>query len=309
MTVVGHVEQLHLSACYQKSQDMTCLTCHDPHQQAVPKDRTAFYRQKCLDCHTTHPCGLDETQRLAKDATDNCVACHVPRGDTDIPHIAFTHHRIGQHPLRQAATPPPGGTPELVPIKDVSQLSALDQQRNLGLANLLISRDPTYSRYRDVFRERAGNLLEAVRAAGLREGETTQALAEIYSSTDLERASPYAYEALEAKDLPPYARAGALMVLAQRDLENRYFPSAPGLLEQIVLLRRDPQDWHLLGVCYLEQKQAAKALPLLQKALAIRPYRHLTHAALAEAYRQLGDFVHAREHQEKARWLFAHRQE
>ena len=30
MTVVGHVEQLHLSRCYQASDSLTCLTCHSP---------------------------------------------------------------------------------------------------------------------------------------------------------------------------------------------------------------------------------------------------------------------------------------
>ena len=96
MTVVGHVEQLRLSACYQKS-EMTCLTCHDPHQRTTTKDPTAFYRKKCMTCHDRAPCKLDEAQRIKKDGTDNCTACHMPRGDTDIAHITFTHHRIGLH--------------------------------------------------------------------------------------------------------------------------------------------------------------------------------------------------------------------
>ncbi len=32
MTVVGHVEQLRNSKCYQGSKDLTCVTCHDPHE-------------------------------------------------------------------------------------------------------------------------------------------------------------------------------------------------------------------------------------------------------------------------------------
>jgi hypothetical protein len=32
MTVVGHVEQLRKSLCYQKSPEMTCLSCHDMHR-------------------------------------------------------------------------------------------------------------------------------------------------------------------------------------------------------------------------------------------------------------------------------------
>ncbi len=33
MTVTGHVEQMHLSRCYQASDTFSCLTCHDPHAE------------------------------------------------------------------------------------------------------------------------------------------------------------------------------------------------------------------------------------------------------------------------------------
>ncbi len=40
MTVVGHIEQLRGSACYQKSERLTCLTCHDPHAKRNRKTRS-----------------------------------------------------------------------------------------------------------------------------------------------------------------------------------------------------------------------------------------------------------------------------
>src|SRR5262249_27238143 len=52
MSVVGHVEQMRQSVCYEKS-NMTCLTCHDLHRRTQPKDLTAHYRQKCLNCHAS----------------------------------------------------------------------------------------------------------------------------------------------------------------------------------------------------------------------------------------------------------------
>src|SRR5262249_54071034 len=134
MTVVGHMDQLRQSVCYQKSKDLTCLTCHDPHEAEKPADLTAFYRKKCLGCHTVQSCGLEQAQRLSKDPADNCVACHMPSGDTDIPHIAFTHHRIGRHTTKPAPAPAPTRAPDLVATDDVARLPALDQQRNLGLA-------------------------------------------------------------------------------------------------------------------------------------------------------------------------------
>ncbi len=308
MTVVGHVEQLRQSPCYQKSAGLTCVTCHDPHQREATKDKTAFYRQKCLDCHAQRPCGLAEAERRQKEPADNCAACHMPRGDTEIPHLAFTHHRIGLH----AAAPPAaesGRVPALVPIDDVTHLTLLDRQRNLGLAYLEVARNPVYARYSATFRERARDLLETVHAAGLREGETEAALAEIYWKKDPSRAAGYAREALEAKDTPAKARAEALLLLADCERQDHDVPSAIGLLEEVVLLRRSADDWRLLGVSYLDQNQPRQALPALQQALAIRPYRHTTHLGLAEAYRQLGDFERANEHFETAQWLLSHKQD
>ncbi len=152
MTVVGHVEQMRASVCYQKSESLTCLTCHDPHQRTLPKDKTAYYRQKCLECHADHPCSLDQVARLKKNAQDDCAACHMPRGDTEIPHIAFTHHRIGRHAAAPLTATEPGAT--LVPLDNVAHLPAVDQQRNLGLANLEVSRSAS-APYSETFRERA----------------------------------------------------------------------------------------------------------------------------------------------------------
>jgi hypothetical protein len=305
MTVVGHVEQLRQSRCYQQSPDLTCVTCHDPHRRAAPKDPVAFYREKCLSCHTTRPCRLDQAQRLEKDATDNCAACHMPRGDTEIPHVAFTHHRIGRH----SPAPVAGHQriAELVPMDDVSHLPALERQRNLGLAYAEVARNERYHALAGAYRERARSLLETVRGAGLREGVTAQALALLYHNTDSLRASAYAREALEATDLPVDERAVALQILAYAELKDENHRAAGSLLEELVTVRHFADDWRRLGVSHLKQNQPRLALPALQKALAIRPSRYQVHAALAEAYQQLGEGRRASEHRELARALFAHK--
>ncbi len=307
MTVVGHMEQLRQSACYQKSASLTCVSCHDPHQGEDLKDKTAFYREKCLSCHTSQPCKLDSSERIKKEK-DNCIACHMPRGDTEIPHIAFTHHRIGRHGTK----PSVGGlaTPELVAVEDGSHLTPLDLQRNLGHAYVEAYRNPVYGQFAAVFRDRARQNLEAVYAAGLREGETTAALAEIYwNLKDLPRASDYAREAIGTREVRPNSRALALLLLADCERQIGDFPTAIVHLEEVVRLRRSADDWRLLGMSYFDQNQLDKALPTLQEALAIRPYRHTTHLGLAETYRRLGDIPHANEHLEKAQWLLKHRQD
>jgi hypothetical protein len=307
MTVVGHVEQLRQSACYKKSDDLTCVTCHDPHRREPLKDATAYYRQKCLDCHARRPCGLDEAERRKKEPADNCAACHMPRGDTEIPHIAFTHHRIGLH-----APPAPGDTgvvPGLVPVEDESRLEPLDRQRNLGLAYVEVAHNPVYARYAEPFRARGRQLLEAVHEAGLRDGATAAALAELCWQSDPVRAAEYAREALAAKDTSAQDRATVLLLLADLERKDRDFESAVARLSEAVRLRRYADDWRLLGVSYLDENDPGKAVTALEHALAIRPYRHTTHLGLAEAYRRLGDGERAREHLETAQWLQRHRQD
>jgi hypothetical protein len=321
MTVVGHVAQLRRSACYQKSETMSCLTCHDPHAPEKPGDQAAYYRQKCLSCHTAQACGLGQAQRLAKDTADNCLACHMPRGDTEIPHIAFTNHRI----VRQAAPRPTnlapgrallpadasGRAPELVPIDDSPLLSPLDRRRNLGLAYFAASLNAVHVRsgYASAFRQRARDLLLGVDAAELHDPEAAASLAQLFWDEDRDLAVAYARQALRAPDVSAEARVSSLLILAGAAMQDRQFDVAGRRLEEVVRLQRNAGDWYFLGLCYLEQGQPSRALPALRQSLAIRPDRSAVHARLAEAYSRMGDRPRASEHQEKSRWLYQQRQE
>jgi hypothetical protein len=303
MTVVGHMEQLRKSRCYQAADTLTCLTCHDPHARELPKDPVAFHRQNCLDCHADRGCSLPLTQRQAK--ADNCVTCHMPRGDTDIPHIAFTHHRIGMHLGKHTSLPTEA--PEVVPVEDVSHLSPIDRDRNLGLAYHLLTGNPEYEPYTGAFRDRSVALLEKVHRAGLKDGSTAAALAELYWKVDPDRAERYAREALAAANLPAEVRPKCLLLVADVRLSARDYPAAIAHLEEVVQLRRSADDWRLLGVCHLQAGRPGKALDALQQALRIRPTHPGVHGALGETYRALGDARRARDHFDKADWLTRNR--
>lgn len=308
MTVVGHIDQLHQSACYQKSDDLTCVTCHDPHQKSIPSNPVAYFKEKCLSCHSAHPCRLELAARLKKDPGDNCTTCHMPRGDTDIPHIAFTHHRIGKH---LAETPAVAKSiPGLVPADDVSHLSPSEQRRNLGLAFAEIYLNPLYADYAEAFRERAREHLEAVYDAGLREGETAANLAEIHwSRNDPEKAAEFARIAIDAIDTSARSRANALAILATCERMNLNLTASTSLLERAVKMRRVLNDWGMLGSNHLDLNQPVQSLASFQQALEIRPYSHATHRMLADVYNRLGDANRAREHRDKADWLFRYRRE
>jgi tetratricopeptide (TPR) repeat protein len=231
----------------------------------------------------------------------------MPRGDTDIPHIAFTHHRIGLHTKRPDSES--ARVPSLVPIDDVSHLTPIDQKRSLGLAYTAVFQNPEHARHADVSRERAREFLEAVRAEGLRDAETAGALAEIWwKAGDLNRAGTYAREVVEVK-APVEVRSRALLIRASCEMQEGNFGSARDMLEELVRLRRYAEDWRLLGLCYLALGQVPQALPALEQALAIRPYRPPVHLGLEQGYRQRGDFARAAEHHARARWLINHQQD
>ena len=80
---------------------------------------------------------------MSKSAEDNCVACHMPQSPTEIPHFAFTHHRIGLHDVDQP--PVDKGIESLVPLVDLSHLPKIEQDRLLGLAYLQLSDTPGHT--------------------------------------------------------------------------------------------------------------------------------------------------------------------
>ncbi|HEY3988348.1 MAG TPA: multiheme c-type cytochrome [Acidobacteriaceae bacterium] len=127
-------EALLQSACKRASGDrMTCTTCHDPHASettATPAERVAYYRAKCLSCHT------GAKFRTAHHAEQpDCASCHMPRSKSeDIAHEQVTDHRIQ---IVNAASQSPRGTAiegaaksqTLVPIGEEKT-----SDRELGLA-------------------------------------------------------------------------------------------------------------------------------------------------------------------------------
>jgi hypothetical protein len=65
------------SRCYQSSA-MTCLTCHDVHTSQHDPE---MFRQRCLSCHKP---GTSLFAKLDHQVTSNCIACHMPRQETNL---------------------------------------------------------------------------------------------------------------------------------------------------------------------------------------------------------------------------------
>lgn len=75
------------SKCFLNSKTLTCMTCHDPHNNEQGKTET--FSKRCISCHNeknpdTHLCKMTAT--LGNDINNICTTCHMP----ELPSRAIT---------------------------------------------------------------------------------------------------------------------------------------------------------------------------------------------------------------------------
>jgi tetratricopeptide (TPR) repeat protein len=92
---------------------MSCMSCHDPHYTPDgAKEKVAFYRKKCLTCHTGNAFATAHHPE-----NSDCTSCHMPRtGAENIAHVAWTDHRILKIPEAPGTAAKPGPGDTLVPV-------------------------------------------------------------------------------------------------------------------------------------------------------------------------------------------------
>ena len=92
--------RLRKSACFRNSQ-MTCLTCHDPHDVPRGQEAVVHYTEVCLNCHRQ----VAHTVALPTGST--CLTCHMPKRRTDdAVHVVMTDHFIRRtQPSRDLLAP------------------------------------------------------------------------------------------------------------------------------------------------------------------------------------------------------------
>jgi hypothetical protein len=128
--LLEHYFSMMMSKCYRSSNGkLGCISCHDPHVQPSREEAPAYFRLKCLTCHTEKSCALPVSIRQRRNPPDDCGGCHMPKREVQvISHSVLTNHRI----VAETGEPFPDAafhmtTPQL---PDLIHLSAVPGKQN-----------------------------------------------------------------------------------------------------------------------------------------------------------------------------------
>jgi len=260
--LLGHYMGMILSKCYTESGGtMSCITCHDPHVEPSSDAKPAYYRSKCLRCHSGESCKLAVSVRLAGKPPNDCAGCHMHKqGVTIIPHTALTDHRI----IAAEGEPYPDAAFHLTTpsLPDLIYLDAIPGNQNEPLppVTLLAAYIQAVNKDPAIYRDRYLAVLDQVAKT---EPENPLVLSE----------------------------------LAQRELWKGQAGSpakATRYLQRAVQLQSaNPADYLRLSVLLGATNRMAESVKILKQGLLLSPYNRLFYEFLAARYLSMQQYEDA----------------
>jgi tetratricopeptide (TPR) repeat protein len=315
-----HSYRLGQSRCFtESSQALSCLTCHDPHQQVPPQQRAAHFRDKCLTCHAAEACHGEDAAIAA--TGNDCVACHMPRRRTqDVVHIVMTDHLIQRPPANPEhllaaldETPPPVGAIARLasPHGDLPQEESALLQAMSTVSDGNLDQLASFAAILEACGWQALEPRVELGVAQLRSGDfasarmTFQALAQAHPHLGLlesnlgvaltglgmhEEAAAHFKRAVALSPNSPDAHLGLAGALAKLDR----IEEATGSFHEAIRLRPHFAKAHFnLGNLLARQRKYAEAAQAFRRALASDP-------AVRDGYRNLGAALRAMGHWRQA---------
>jgi len=272
----AQVDRLLLSRCYLESQGkLECLTCHDPHVTVYRKDRPAdFFTAKCLGCHAKEACPAPQAARRATSPPDDCVACHMRKGEpSDHRHADFTDHWI-----RKRIDEPrqPRSTFEVTPYlpQEFALLPPADRAYYTGRAISLRARSIPPALQRPLWPEAERAFREAI-GSGFADPDAWFFLGKSLAAQRKNRESIDAYAAAYAKNPGghdiAFAQGQALLMQRRTQDAERLFET---------MTRDHPESaaaFAELARCRAERGDYRGALDGFQQALTREPWNASLH--------------------------------
>lgn len=248
--LLDHYFLMRWSQCYRRSNgQLRCATCHDPHTQPAPAAAPAYYRSKCLGCHSESACPIPIETRMSQNPPDNCIGCHMPRQKlTTISHSTLTNHRIIARPGEpfppEAEKPTPG-------LQDLVELDA-NPEKNAALPPLVLVEayqqlSAKYASYRDRY-------LEALQKAATANPNHPEVLSMLARAAVLQKKPGAITEA--TNDLRKAIRLGSTW----------------------------PPDYELLADLLARSGKTAEAIEFIKKGIQLSPYTPSFYGSLANVY-------------------------
>jgi hypothetical protein len=276
--LLEHHSAMKASRCFTASGGrLSCLTCHDPHQSPAGGGGIAWYRSKCLSCHTDRSCKLPIPARQAQG--NDCTACHMPkRAAGPISHSALTNHRIPA----TAGQPDGSGAPptELIHINQPPGGAALPRVTLLKAYGELMDRQPQ-------FRQRYLELLEVLGGETPNDAFVQAALGRKSLQDPLPEAASRAREQLaRAIELGFHAYTVYADLSDAMERLGRLDESARVLADGVTLHPYSPVLYKMLAMRYIGLKQYARAKETMQRYVELFPEDAFMRGLLEKATKQ-----------------------
>ena len=265
--LLEHYLSMRLSQCYLKSGgQLSCITCHNPHLQPSAQEAPAYFRQKCLTCHSEKSCALPLALRERKTPPNDCAGCHMPKRDVKvISHSVLTNHRIvaqAEEPFPDAAfhmTSP--GLPDLVHLNATSAQEKIPALVLLQAYGQVMLAHPQY-------RERYWSVAKQLQASEPENFYVLEALADSamqqHSSDGAAQAMKYLEAAIHHGSTNPadFEQLAKLLIGNHREMD------ASKLLENgIQLLPFDAELYRLSAHLYFSQQKPKEACDTVVNAV------------------------------------------
>jgi len=259
LEVAHQAYRLRKSACFLKSQ-MTCTTCHDPHEALRGEEATKHYVAVCGSCHANVHASMTPV------AGSNCITCHMwKRRTEDAVHVVMTDHYIQRlkpkkNPLAPIKEILPVYRGEVVPYYSKSPTQVPDEELYLAVAQVenesnLETGTLRLRRALEKYKPDDAGFYFALGAAYTKSGKNDEAI-------------HWYQEALRRRpDFPAALRELAAILASTGDLTH-----AAEIGEKAsAALPPDTTVLTNLGSVYMQQGRASDARRVLEQALSINP--------------------------------------